>query len=115
MTALLIKVKDGWVHYCPACERHHRIHERDDFNGDYAKPSFVQSNKIGGVWGIYDRDDWTGKWRMDDHDKPLPYCCHYIITLGAIAYQNDCTHTLAGRILPMEPLRDWFDPVKWDA
>lgn len=115
MTELLRRIESGWVHFCPACERHHLIPGDREFNDDLDRPTFTHSNKLGGVWGIYQQDSWTGKWRYGEDGKVLPFCCHYIISTGSIQYQNDCTHSLAGRIMAMEPLRDWFDPAKFRA
>lgn len=79
----------GYAHYCPACaEMHHIAVDKPQrngaiwqFNGDAIFPTFNPSINISVN---------NGAER-----------CHYYIVAGNIKYQSDCTHVLAGRIIPL--------------
>jgi hypothetical protein len=47
---------------------------------------------------------WAGTWEFGPDGKPLPWCCHYIMTAGMISFCGDCTHSLAGKIVPIPEL-----------
>ncbi len=78
----------GWKHRCPGCNSEHVINveiptrvingKRHSwkFNGDVDKPTFKPSVNIVGR-------------------------CHYYITDGTIAYQDDCQHALKSQTVPL--------------
>lgn len=81
---------NGWlVHYCPGCEQRHAIPIREPnhlghvwkFNGNMEKPTLVPSvNYVGS--------------------------CHYILSDGVLHFCGDCTHDLANKVVPLEPLTE---------
>ena len=36
------------------------------------------------------------------------HTCHSFIEIGTIRYLCDCTHNLAGQIVPIPPIPEWF-------
>lgn len=78
--------------FCPACQVEHQIWttERNynkalwQFNNDMEKPTFSPSVKI----------------TIGHHPKPNDIC-HFFIRDGRIEYCDDCTHSLAGRVVDL--------------
>ncbi len=79
--------------HCPACESTHAYwlaHPEGrkgpiwEFDGDMEHPSFTPSLRIRG--------------RNAEGDT----CCHLFVRAGQIEYCSDCTHTMAGKTVPME-------------
>jgi len=78
--------------FCPACHCGHFFDdERWTFNGNEESPTFGPSMKVSGHLG-------RGPNGEDQHG-----ICHSVVTDGKIAFQNDCTHALAGQTLPLGP------------
>lgn len=90
-------------HYCPACEMMHVVYlagsnfpAKWDWNGNAEAPSFHPS--------LSHRFPWhrppnhpnvpAGQDRVKVH-------CHYFIKDGMIQYCSDCTHTYAGKTIPL--------------
>lgn len=104
-------MNDGLIAYwCTGCQMHHGIPIRKtespywEFNGDYENPTFSPSIlvRIPHPEG-YSRENpapkgWEGKMVED--------ICHSFITNGKIQYLSDCTHSLAGQTIDLEPVED---------
>lgn len=60
-----------------------------DFNGDKELPTFTPSVKE--TW-----NDPEGKQHVN----------HFFVTDGAVQFLGDCTHSLAGQTLPLEPFSE---------
>ena len=78
--------------WCPACECGHwvRIAGTDgvwSFNGNFDKPTLTPSVLVRGT-------DRAGN----------PTVCHCHVTDGHIQFCNDCTHDMASKTVPMEPM-----------
>jgi hypothetical protein len=75
----------AFYHWCPGCQRMHGLPKQGwKFNGDAKSPSFTPS-----FLHRYTRDDGPD------------VRCHYVVTEGALHYEPDCTHKLAGQVVPM--------------
>ncbi|RYE27484.1 MAG: hypothetical protein EOP45_01050 [Sphingobacteriaceae bacterium] len=82
-----------FVFYCPGCQANHIIDtsllkgkSHHVLTGTYDKPTIrasVLSNSMGEL------------------DKPR---CHSFVTDGKIKFLEDCTHSLAGKTVPLMPL-----------
>lgn len=77
--------------WCPGCDDLVRIDDTWQFNGNVDCPSFSPSllTEYGRIRGVEKR-------------------CHAFIQAGRWEFLADCTHHLAGQIVPMVPLPDWF-------
>ena len=84
--------------FCPACDFEHSFsvdlvghgHHGDrlwTFNGDYQRPTFHPSM-------FSNRDHWA----YEHHPS-----CHSWLTDGHWHYLNDCSHALAGQVVPVPP------------
>lgn len=74
------------------------------FNGDYDKPTFTPSVRVGGHKVIRDVDGkWTGEWERDAAGNPVSSVCHSFVRDGSIQFLTDCTHAMAGQTVPLEP------------
>lgn len=99
----------GYSFMCPGCKHAHAIYTNWDgkprwtFNGDTEKPTFSPSLLI--RWDAheppvtpenheeYKRNPWP--------QQKIPKVCHSFIRDGMIQFLNDCTHDLAGKIVPI--------------
>lgn len=106
----LDRTEDGYIHWCPGCDAPHHIwtDQRNGrgaiwgFDGNVDKPSFTPSVRISGTQRLTDDDH--ARLMRGEKVEPRPYCCHYFITEGEIHFCGDCTHSLAGKNLPLPPL-----------
>lgn len=79
--------------HCPGCDIKHAVTvgegpgPRWGFNGDYERPTFSPSVMVRYPWG----------------NPPVETICHSFVTDGQIQFLNDCTHSLAGQTVPLEP------------
>lgn len=103
VSTFLRRVQGGFAHWCPACEEMHRLPDGWIFNGNLERPTFTPSFKHTGVQSEVKDGKWTGEYIRDSAGKPLPWCCHYILTDGMLDFCSDCTHNLRGRV-PLPPL-----------
>ncbi len=79
------KGRGAYYHWCPACLLMHGLpHEGWVFNGDVEGPTFTPSF----------RHRFTRQGGGD-------VVCHYIVTGGTIAFQDDCSHHMKGDTMPM--------------
>lgn len=120
---MLRRTEGGYSWYCPACKEIHPLPDGWTFNGDIRCPTFSPSFKHTGHQIEKDADGkWTGRWLMESgeakavrrpDDKPKPWCCHYTITNGVVAYCGDCTHAMAGKTISMPDLPSEFQDPGW--
>lgn len=84
---------DALLWFCPGCQCAHQIHvgsgpgPRWTWNGNVEKPTFSPSVKVK-----------LGKW-----EKGPDQICHCFIGAGMIEFLGDCTHDLAGKVVPIPP------------
>jgi hypothetical protein len=80
----------AFLFFCPACGNSHffsvgaRKGPSWSFDGNLVEPTFTPSLKV----------------TAGPQDKRT--CCHLNITGGKIVYHGDCTHSMAGKTIPME-------------
>jgi hypothetical protein len=121
VSSKLRRYETGYTWRCPACQEMHSLPDSWTFDGNLEAPTFSPSFKHTGIQIEKDEaGDWTGRWLTESgeakdffgsEDKPRPWCCHYVITAGQVAYCNDCTHTMAGQTVPMPELPETYrDP-----
>lgn len=96
----------GFTFMCPGCEDRHsiRVREGEDgprpswtFNGDLERPTFTPSILV-----TYNGPD-AGQVDEDGFRAP-PAVCHSYVTDGSIRFLDDCTHPLAGQVVPLPEL-----------
>lgn len=85
----------GYLFFCPGCGHNHVFYvlpPNEDgtgpvwkFNGDLARPSFEPSLLM----------RWTGPQGES--------VCHIFVRNGEIQFLPDCTHQLAGKVVPLQP------------
>lgn len=73
------------VIFCPGCECGHGWTAGWTFNNNLDKPTITPSLSV--------------RWA----NEKGPQVCHSFITDGNIQFLGDCTHTLAGKTVPLEP------------
>lgn len=91
--------------WCPACDEEHHIQIEGDaawsWDGNEASPTFSPSVLVKGK-----------RWPTDEEHKRImngetieldQTSCHSFVRNGQIEYLSDCTHDLAGKIVPMTP------------
>lgn len=104
VSRFLRRATSGFTHWCPGCQEAHCIPDSWAFDGNLEAPTFAPSVKITGVQTVVKDGEWTGEFLYDSEGKPLPYCCHYILTAGKISFCGDCTHKLANQIVDLPEL-----------
>lgn len=90
-TKILYTLKDsktkearGYLIYCSGCKCCHCFDGRWTFNNDFEKPTFSPSLLV-------------------KHGEGKKIICHSFVKNGQIQYLNDCTHSLAGKTIDLEP------------
>lgn len=92
--------------WCPGCKGAHQIWVHPDknvkwkFNGNLEKPTFEPSIKVDGTVPITDEE--AERIMAGEKITPRPLICHMHVIDGMIHYLGDCTHALAGQVIPME-------------
>jgi hypothetical protein len=121
---MLALVKDGEVHHdqyaeiwCPACGYSHTMGvgphctgPRWGWNGDKVKPVFSPSLLMQrNMWQPPVTPENLEQWRAAPWPQEnKPYVCHSFIGCngaqpGEIIFLGDCTHALAGKVVPLPP------------
>lgn len=93
--------------WCPGCNEVHCINDTWTFNNNFEKPTFSPSILM--TSGHY-VPGWKGPqcwctYNKEHADKPSPFqCrrCHSFVKDGQIQFLNDCTHSLAGKTVPLQ-------------
>lgn len=116
----LVKLEDGHVSFkCPGCRLYHNLPVHGagttwEFNGDVEKPTLSPSILARG--GCCYEADWHEQERRrhpgaEQCDKGLPdesgismcHVCHSFVRDGRIEFLSDCTHSLAGQTVQLQP------------
>jgi hypothetical protein len=77
------------LHWCPACRRPHEIHLQ------------ASTHPLRQRWEWNDRMDRPTFWPAFRVEGTAGGLCHYFITDQRIEYQADCSHALAGQVVPL--------------
>jgi hypothetical protein len=92
MSAVIKKVDNGThAFWCPGCKCAHGFNAGWTFNGDFESPAVSPSILV----------------RCDMANPAESTRCHLFMRDGQLQFLLDCTHGLAGKTVPMEPL--WED------
>lgn len=84
--------KGGWRVYCPACQEDHTFEKgRWELSGPEDSPTFTPSMKI-------TVNPTTSKHYQPGHATTI---CHSFVRGGNWDYLSDCTHAMAGKIVPI--------------
>jgi hypothetical protein len=99
----------AYTFFCPACDCHHSVWDKESqcerpfcwgFNGDYNKPTFTPSLRIGYK---HPKGYSNENPAPEDYDgEYVEEVCHFNITNGQIIYHGDCTHDLKNTTIEME-------------
>jgi hypothetical protein len=107
--------------WCPGCDGAHQVrvqtadspHPCWSWDGDAERPTFSPSILVRGVEmtdkGRADYEAWAAegfKQPSPASFESRPSVCHSFVTDGQIAFLGDCTHKLAGQIVPLPPWGD---------
>ena len=124
LSRLLRDAEDGMLlFWCPGCDGAHGVKyglgagPRWTWNGNAEKPSFQPSILVRSYeMSAKGHADLEARYALPETErKPLPEgyrydgkdtVCHSFVTDGRIQFLGDCTHTLAGQLVDLEP---------WDA
>jgi hypothetical protein len=104
VSSKLRRSTNGYSHWCEACEEMHQLPDTWKFDGNLECPTFSPSFKHEGIQRVFVDREWTGEWKRDVNGNTIPYLCHYVLTSGQLYYQGDCTHNLAGKVVPLPVL-----------
>lgn len=106
----------GLTFWCQGCREAHTVWTgqgpgpRWTWNGDVERPVFGPSVLVRGLQALRDeRGRWTGEYRRGADGHPLQQVCHTFVGCngaqpGEIIFLGDCTHELAGKVLPLAEL-----------
>jgi hypothetical protein len=88
-----------WI-WCPGCQALHAPKFRCPEHG---------GPESGPIWN---GDPYSLPFSMEPslliYETPVSPKCHSFVRRGKWQFLPDCTHALAGRTVPMEPLPDWL-------
>lgn len=104
VSAVLRRGEGRYFHWCPACYELHQLPDTWSFNGDPEKPTFSPSFRHSGKQGVIIDGRWTGEWVRGADGKAVDWCCHYMLEDGLLKFCGDCSHSLAGKTVPLPPL-----------
>ena len=107
----LNRLADGTILYkCPCGDTHAITVGKWQITGGDARPTFTPSVLVtSGHFVPKERNDgscWC-EYNREHPTNPLPfgcYLCHSYVRDGMVQFLGDCTHALAGQIVP---LGDW--------
>lgn len=115
---------EGLTYYCQGCSSAHSIRTKGNgawgWNGDVDKPIFTPSVLVTGQdfteKGEADFEAWLAAERPDRNGvafESVKTVCHTFVGCngaqpGEVVFLGDCTHALAGQVLPFPDLPDWM-------
>jgi hypothetical protein len=111
---VLRQASDGaLIFFCPGCQEAHTVRTPQwRWSGDLVRPTFTPSVlvKSGHHCSTFHagRDKCWCDYAREHPDEPVSfvcYVCHSFVTDGLIQFLSDCTHSLAGQTVPLEPWR----------
>lgn len=102
-------VDSAILFWCPGCNTAHRVQygsgegPRWHWNMNAEKPTFSPSVKVS--W----KEPSDKPEEFSDEKKDVDKCCHSFVRDGMIEFLSDCTHSLAGKTVPLAkfPHSDW--------
>ena len=107
MSQVSTKLRRGegrYFHWCPGCEELHQLPDGWTFDGNLTAPTFSPGFRHSGYQRAVVNGKWTGEYVRGADNKPLPWCCHYILTAGQLNFCSDSTHALASKTVPLPDL-----------
>ena len=114
---------EGLTYFCQGCDSSHAIQTKGagawGWNGDVEKPVFTPSVLLTSTRltdkGNTDLEAWreAGHPARDTPFESVPYVCHSFVGCngaqpGEVIFLSDCTHALAGQVLPFADLPEWM-------
>lgn len=108
LSRVLWQGKGGLLMFeCPGCDGPHGIYigegagPRWGWDGNVERPTFSPSILARGV--VHLSDDAHAAWMRGEAPlpEPVPLVCHSFVVDGQIQFLSDCTHDLAGQIVPI--------------
>lgn len=108
----------GLTYWCQGCQEAHTVWTGDGpgprwtWNGDVDKPVFGPSVLVQGVKRLSD-EQHAAYMRGEPLPEPVPLRCHTFVGCngakpGEVIFLSDCTHDLAGQVLPLPELPDFM-------
>lgn len=104
----VLRIQEGHrlAFFCPGCREVHSVQVapnayRWDFNGDYDLPTFSPSILVGGF--EMPTEEEVIRIMNKEEVERRPRVCHSYVIGGEIRYLSDCTHSLAGKNVKLEP------------
>ena len=97
--------------WCPGCSEMHVVrittgHDDWGFNGSYDRPTFTPSVLVTWIHPKgYSNDNPAPPGFPEQTERPDLYTearCHSFVRDGQVQFLNDCTHSLAGKTVPLE-------------
>lgn len=117
MSDVLHMVSPGRLTFkCPGCNDTHTVNVGDGpgarwgWNGDSVKPTFTPSILARSGHYISEDSCWCKFYQKhsqeaeeEGDDRFTCYLCHSFVTDGRIQFLDDCTHSLAGQTVELQP------------
>lgn len=106
VSELNLKNGEKWFSFfCPGCQCSHHFTDKWQFDGDVEKPTVSPSILVRFTHFVPPvTADNLAQWKSEPWEQHEETdVCHMFIRGGMIEYLNDCTHSLAGQTVPMEP------------
>ena len=111
----VVHLQDGIAYFnCPACGNvhgpavdGHRLASTGaawGWNGDVVRPTFTPSLLVRGTKPVTDEE--VDRIMAGEKIEPVPTVCHSFVRDGQIEFLSDCTHALAGKMVPIGPWND---------
>ena len=108
----------GLTYWCQGCQEAHTVWTGDGpgprwtWNGDVDKPVFGPSVLVQGVKRLTD-EQHAAYMRGEPLPEAVPLRCHTFVGCngakpGEVIFLSDCTHDLAGQVLPLPELPDFM-------
>lgn len=100
----VIHVNDGIAYFhCPGCECAHgpRVEGINSWtwNSDVVRPTISPSILVRATVPVTDEE--VERIMAGEKIEPVPTVCHSFVRDGQIEFLGDCTHSLAGRTVPL--------------
>lgn len=89
-----------WAIFCPSCKQVHSFDGRWSFNGNQDKPTFKPSMLVNKDVTKADVREYELDGKTHRYER---HRCHSFVTDGKIRFLNDCTHSMAGKTVELEP------------
>lgn len=114
----LRKTTSDLIYWCQGCKQSHSVRIEGQhawtFDGNFESPTFspsVLTTSGHYISGHKPGDRCWCTYNAENPDNPAPFTCqrcHTFIKNGNVQFLNDCSHELAGQILPLPDLPDYL-------